>query len=228
MKKNLNSFERLIRVLLGLFFLFAAWQFYKSASAQILSVLFAIFSLGEAVTGKCGLMKQMGVHEPNDKYSVAGLGLMGLGAIQAVIAYEWWSAGWEKISSPKFVDGIQGTLGFFAGQNPFPWYKSFLLGFASQNAKAFAYTVEWSQIAIGIVLIVSTLVFLYVSSAAIRRLALIASLIALLGGLLMNANFYLAAGWTGPGARAVNVLMFWVQILLIYVWVKLLAQKEQR
>jgi hypothetical protein len=32
----------------------------------------------------------------------------------------------------------------------------------------------------------------------------------------MNANFYLAAGWTSPGTKTANLVMFWVHAVLSY------------
>ena len=146
------------------------------------------------------------------------LPLAGLVAIQMILAYEWLSAGWGKISSPKFVDGIAETFGYFASQNPYLWYKSFLLGFATENATLFAYLVEWGQVIIAITLFTAGITYLYTEKMSAKKTALKLSAFALLGGMLMNANFYLAAGWTSPSTHGINLIMFLIQAVLACVW----------
>ena len=130
------------------------------------------------------------------------------------------------MSSPEFVANIEKTLTVFANGTSFAWYKSFLLGFASQNATAFAYAVEWSQIFIAIALAAAAWTYIFVKSSAVRQACAAISALALFGGMLMNANFYLAAGWTGPGTQGINVVMFWIQGILLYVWLSRLESRR--
>lgn len=223
MKQNLNIFDRFIRIILGAILSFSALLFFENIFAKIIVLLGGLFSLGEALFAKCFLFYHLGVKNKKQSLAKEFLYLLGLAAIQVTIAYEWFTAGWGKLSSSEFVDGIGKTLGFFASQNPFPWYKDFLMGFASRNATLFAYAVEWSQIAIGLVLAVSIVWMVYGKN---RKAPIIASVLALLGGLFMNLNFYLAAGWTGPGSSGINVVMFWTQAVLVYVWLSALISKN--
>ncbi|OGI63565.1 hypothetical protein A2818_01935 [Candidatus Nomurabacteria bacterium RIFCSPHIGHO2_01_FULL_40_12] len=158
--------------------------------------------------------------EKNIKYfnSEKMLPLVGLVAVQMVLAYEWGSAGWGKMSSSKFVNGIAETFGYFASQNPYLWYKNFLLGFTTSNATLFAYLVEWAQVIIAITLVIAGLAYLYSEKIAIKKIALKLSALALVGGMLMNANFYFAAGWTSPSTSGINLIMFFVQAILVYIW----------
>ena len=146
------------------------------------------------------------------------LPLTGLVAVQMILAYEWGSAGWGKISNPKFVESIAGTFGYFASQNPYLWYKNFLLGFATNNATLLAYLVEWSQVIIAVTLIAGGAIYLYSDKVTVKKLALKLSVLALVGGMLMNANFYLAAGWTSPSTYNLNLVIFILQAILVYVW----------
>lgn len=226
MQKNLNTFERVVRLLLGAFFLWAAYALYHHPLARLAAAAFGLFALGEAVTARCLLHKRLGKEDPALPLAKEKLFLLGALGVQTVMAYEWWSAGWEKVSSPEFVEGITGTLGFFASKNPFPWYKAFLEGFAMKNATAFAYAVEWSQVLIGLCLAAAAVVLAYAKNGKWHRPALAAAVLALAGGMLMNASFYLAAGWTGPGTKGSNVVMFWVQAVLGYVWLSALVAKK--
>ncbi|GEM_PF-1554657 len=211
--KNLTKFERAVRLFLAVLAFFAVAVLLHHPVAKVIFSAFGILAVFELLSGKCWAYAKLG----SEKLSLEKLYLMGLALIQGVMAYEWWSAGWEKISTPDFVNGINKTLGFFASQNPFPWYKNFLNDFALPNATRFAYTVEWSQIAIAIVLLVTAVLVLY-TRGSLNKLVLLVAAVALIGGMLMNTNFYLAAGWTGPGTKGSNVVMFWTQAMLLYVW----------
>lgn len=224
MKKNLNWLDILARFVLAAILVFAVVFLFKHPVARVLGTAAVVFTLWEAVWAKCYLTGHLGSRSVTERLSESSLYLLGLVAVQVALAYEWWSAGWEKVSSPDFVNGITGTLGYFASKNPFSWYKDFLLGFATNNATAFAYAVQWSQIAIAIVLAVFGAFFVYSKNQKIQKASLCLSVLALLGGIVMNAAFYLAAGWTGPGTHGVNVVMFWTQSILVYIWLYRIEQ----
>ena len=227
MEKNINWLDRLMRSILAAILFFAVIVLFKHPVARILGAAGALFALWEAFSAKCYLTGHLGSKNITERLNEGSLYLLGLVVIQMTLAYEWWSAGWEKVSSPEFVSGINGTLGYFASKNPFPWYKDFLLGFATRNSTLFAYSVEWSQIAIAIILAIAGAVFVYSKQEVIKKNALKLSILALIGGILMNANFYLAAGWTGPGTHGINVVMFWVQGILAYIWLHRVNQENQ-
>lgn len=219
MKRNLGPFDRLIRCVLAAFLLASAIWLFRHPVARVLALAGGLFALAEGLAATCPLAARLGAKSLKDKLDEKALLLIGVLGTQMVLAYEWWSAGLEKVSSPEFVEGIAGTLAYFASGNPFPWYKEFLLGFATENATAFAQAVEWSQVGIALALFASGAAYAYLKDASQRRNALVISVAALLGGMLMNANFYLAAGWTGPGTHGINVVMFWTQAILAYVWI---------
>src|SRR3989344_6922994 len=227
MEKNINWLDRLMRIALAAILVFAAVALFKHPVARVLGVVGALFALWEAFSAKCYLATHLGSRSITERLGESSIYLLGLVVIQMTLAYEWWSAGWEKVSSPEFVSGINGTLGYFASKNPFPWYQDFLLGFATRNSTLFAYSVEWGQVAIAITLAVAGAVFVYSKQTAIQKIALKLSVLALVGGMLMNANFYLAAGWTGPGTHGINVVMFWIQAILAYIWLYRVNQKNQ-
>lgn len=218
MIRNLDTFERAIRLLIGLFALFAAWALFSNPFARLLAAAFGVFSVGECIMATCPLHAALGMRKPGQFLAPDTLRLLGLLGVQAVLAYEWWSAGFGKLTNAEFVVGMPKTLGIFASKNPFPAYKEFLLGPALKNAQLFGYAVEWSQILIGLALAATVAAMLYVKRVRQLRTVLAASVLALAGGMLMNANFYFAAGWTGAGTKSANIIMFWTQAVLVYVW----------
>ena len=216
MQRNLDWFDRLVRFSFGVVLLLSALYLFHQPLARLAVAVFGIYALAEGLLGICPLFNKLG----KGKLSVEAHYLVGLLAIQCVIAYEWWSAGFEKMSSGVFVTGLPKTLGFFASQNPFMWVKNFLLGFATNNATIFGQLVQWSQIVIAVVLVLSAVAYVYSKNTSVRKTAIVLSVLALIGGMVMNIIFYLAAGWTGPGTKGVNVMMFWTEAILAYTWLR--------
>jgi hypothetical protein len=217
-QKNLDAFERIVRAMLGAFALFAAAALFVNPLARILSAAFGVFAFWECAAGYCPLHAKLGLRKQGDLLAPDVLRLVGLLGIQTVLAYEWFTAGLGKLMNAEFIVGMPKTLGTFASKNPYPAYKEFLLGPALRNAQAFGYAVEWSQVLVGIALAATVAAMLYVKRVAQLRAALATAVLALAAGACMNANFYLAAGWTGAGTKSVNIVMFWVQAILVYVW----------
>lgn len=150
--------------------------------------------------------------------NIEALRMFGILGMQVVLGYAWLSAGWEKASAPGFASGIGSTLGYFASKNPHKWYAAFLQGFATQNGATFAYAVEWGELLVGLTLLVTAAAIVYAKTAKVGRAAMLAAAVAFLAAMAMNANFYLAAGWTGPGTAGENVIMFWIQGIIAYLW----------
>ena len=218
MIRNLDAFERAIRLLIGMFALFAAWALFSNPFARLLAAAFGIFSVGECVMATCPLHAMLGMRKPGQLLPPDTLRLLGLLGVQVVLAYEWWSFGWAYVSDPGFINGTPVIIGSFASRNPFPAYREFLLGPALRNAQQFGYAVEWSQVAVSLALAGSAVAMLLVRREQHLRAALIVAICALAVGMLMNANFYVAAGWTGVIVRTINAVTFWVQAILLYAW----------
>lgn len=217
MQKNLASFDRAARLFLGIISLLLAAVIFSDPFARLFALAFGVYAVWECASGKCPLHAKLGLRAPADLLAPETAYLLGLAAIQLVLAYAWLSAGWEKVSGAAFAGGLAKTLGYFASKNPFPWYKAFLLGPATSYATPFGYVIEWGELAVGIGLAACAVAIL-ISAEAKRRQGLIFSVAALAAGMLMNANFYFAAGWTGAGTKGDNVAMFWVAAALAYVW----------
>ena len=59
MKKNIGTFDRLIRLLLGIIFLILTF-FISSVLFKIIFILFGIFCIAEALLSRCVLYALMG------------------------------------------------------------------------------------------------------------------------------------------------------------------------
>ena len=218
MKPNLTPFERIARGVFAGLLLFVGLALFSHPAARGAAILAAVFVLWECGTGYCSAHAAVGLRSSADRKPEA-VQLTALLAIQCLIAYEWLHAGIEKVSSPAFVQNLDKTFAAFAAKNPFAWYKSFLEGPATAKSVMLGYTIELSQLLIAGTLIVAAGVLVYAKEAESRRTALFAAAVALLGGALMNANFYLASGWMSPSSKGVNLVMFWTQIVLAYTWI---------
>lgn len=133
--------------------------------------------------------------------------------ILSAIGLLWVYSGWEKVSTGEFSDGMSKTLGFFASKNPYPFYKQFLLDFAIPNAKTFGELVQYGEIAVGL----GTLaVVLALITGRANRLVLKLFSLALVGTILLNANFWFASGWTSISTSSLNLLMGAIEAITLY------------
>ena len=218
MKKNLCLFERLIRVLLAAIILYAAYALFENTVARTIAGLFGLYSLAEAILGVCPLNRHLGLKSPTDHLSSTTVSFLVIMWIQVVLAYEWWSAGFAKLIDPEYITGMPATIAFFASSNPFAWFSSFLTGFATANAEVLGRLVLIGELLTALGLFLTAALCVYAKQSRLRRSTIVVAVAALTGGLLMNAVFYFAAGWTGPGTHSLNVVMFWAQAVLIYFW----------
>ncbi len=218
-RKNLGAFERATRVVLGLVFVYAAWKLFKHPVAQTLSAAFGLYSFFEATSGFCPLLKRLGADKPSDILRPEQSRLLTLAAVQMVLAYEWYATGMEKLLAGDFIANMPKSLAAFAGNNPHLWYQNILNSYIVERAALFGYLVEWGEAFAGLGLVLGMAWYIFASSAKQKRMALILSIASLVGGALMNANFYFAAGWLSPSTHGVNLVMLWASLALIYGWI---------
>ncbi len=217
---HISHRERALRFALGAACLLAAAYVFTTPAARAVAVLLGgYFILVEGILGLCPIYQALGHHmkdrEALSKEVVYVLGALG---VQMVLAYEWLVAGWEKIISPDFAEKLPGTLTFFASKNPLPWVQSFLQEVAVPNAPLLAELVRWGEFAVGAGLLVSMIVFLFVPHQTVKRAAVVGMIAALKGGAFLSAVFYVSAGWTSPSTHGVNMVMFWAQAALAWMW----------
>ncbi len=134
----------------------------------------------------------------------------------------WLRSSYGKISSGNFVDGMEKSLNAFASKNPFPQVKEFLLQTALPNTKTFGALTLWGEalVALSIVGAAAYLMFGGRQSKAVVWVLLLG----LLGGMFLNAVFWLSAGWTSPSTDSVNAVMFGTQLVGFVVGLRLLKR----
>lgn len=126
--------------------------------------------------------------------------------VRVYLGYEWFTAGWEKIHNPAWVGDSAGVAltGFVnnaltktAGAHPDVqgWYASFLQTTVLPNATLWSYMVAWSEVIIGVALILG----LFVGLSAFF-------------GSFMNLNFMLA------GTVSVNPIWITLGVFLVLAW----------
>lgn len=217
-KKNLHQFDRWIMMVLGVIFVLVGVYIYEHLLFQLLSLSVALYFFFHGATGYCSWHRRLGQTGVGKLLNHVSLGMLSVAGMQLILAYSWLAAGYEKISGGTFVSGINKTLSYFISQNPYEWYVSFVEAVAMPYATVFALAIEWTQLIGGVILVAAVWLLVYGKQRSGQKVAAVMSVIALVALAFMNVNFYLAAGWTGPGTHSVNVIMFWTQLLLIYWW----------
>ena len=102
---------------------------------------------------------------------------------------------WGKISGGEFVGGLGKTLGFFSTKNPYPPVKSFLQNVAIPNSTTFGLLTMWGEFLVGVAVTIAVAYLIFKPKNNPLVLLLILGSV---GGMFLNAVFWLAAGWTSP------------------------------
>jgi hypothetical protein len=139
--------------------------------------------------------------------------ILWLVLIQWVMAFEWLHSAGGKWLNAGFISNIDKSLAGYADKTPYPQYAQFLTDYAVPNARVFGEMIRIGEYMVGIALVLGGLYFL--TRGRIPVWAVWAIMAALLGGVLMNLNFFMAAGATSPSTWGVNVIMGLVQMILL-------------
>ena len=126
--------------------------------------------------------------------------LAGFLAVQFFLGYEWLMSGLSKIMADNFPGTLAGTLSD-SMQDQTGWYKDFVDGVVIPNAQTFGYLVMIGEVAVGVTLIATALVWLVRwSRMSLNQRSLLLGIIALttIVGAFMSLNFHLAMGATAP------------------------------
>lgn len=128
-----------------------------------------------------------------------------LAAIEAIIGWEWLMSGGNKLLSGTFPQGLADTLNEGIKNNPDGWYVSFLQQAVIPHSVLYGYLIEWSEVAVGIILIGAALVLLgkpRMPGEPQHRLAVaysIAAILAAVVGIIHTVNFhFFMGGWVIP------------------------------
>jgi thiosulfate dehydrogenase [quinone] large subunit len=125
--------------------------------------------------------------------------------VRLYLGYAWLTAGWGKVTNPKWVGAeagtgltgfINGAIGKAAdGKDVSGWYASFLENMVLPNAKVFSYMVAFGELLVGLGLILGLLTG-----------------VAAFFGAFMNASFLFA------GTLSTNPLLFILATWLVLGW----------
>ncbi len=127
--------------------------------------------------------------------------------IRIFVGFEWFEAGWHKLTGPGWIDGGSALAGYWANAAKIPeapgrplityeWYRDFLNILIQAHAeKWFAWVITLGELAVGLGLIFGVLTG-----------------IAAFFGAFMNMSFLLA------GSASVNPIMFTLAIGLVLAW----------
>jgi thiosulfate dehydrogenase [quinone] large subunit len=148
----------------------------------------ATVSEGAKATGALGRIRWAWGNRRNE---------IGMTAARVTLAALWLNSFWGKFTNSTYVGGFAATNTRFAGQTSFGWYKDFLTGTVVPNADFFAYLTMYGELLIGVALLLGLLTHVGAFAAV-----------------LMNLNFWLAAGQTGS-TFAVNIMMGVLAALII-------------
>jgi len=139
--------------------------------------------------------------------------------LNVIFGYIWILGGYEKIAPGVFAPGLGKTLGYFASKNPYGWYVDYLNSIAIPNSVLLGTVIQWGELLAGLMLLIGVIVYFLNTNSKVRCWIRAGMIAALAGLCLMSANFYFAAGWTGPSTHTVNVLMFWVELVMLFSWI---------
>lgn len=126
--------------------------------------------------------------------------LIGLLLVQVAIGYEWTMSGLTKIVRGDFSGGLADELRE-RSEGASDWYRSFLESVVIPNASGWGYAIEIGELLVGLVLIVSALVWLLGwerMRPRDRGFVLALTALAALAGVAMNVGFHLANGSAHP------------------------------
>lgn len=107
-------------------------------------------------------------------------------ALQGILGWEWLVSGVNKVASGSFPNGLAAILSDGVKSNPNGWYVAFLRTVVLPHSVAFGYTIEAVEVLVG--------------------LALLASAVALLGGLRQRGEPQYRLAVTQVAAAAVAAL----------------------
>ena len=125
---------------------------------------------------------------------------VGLLIVQIIVGWEWLISGLTKIFRGGFPSGLAANLKD-SSTDAWGWYRDFLRSVIIPHAKPFGYLIEISELAVGVILIVAALQWLFRWQSMHRqaRTRMLLGTVAACGAaIFMNINFYLVSGKPPP------------------------------
>jgi hypothetical protein len=141
-------------------------------------------------------------------------------AAQALVAYEWLASGANKLLGPWFSAHVPAMIQ--QGMQGNGWYMTFLRDVVMPSSTQSGGVVTWSEMAVGIVLLLSALLWTTWPENRLTPLLARAACLALVATVAMKGADYLMSGtglpWTAPTrAFAAGVLLDAVLALIALV-----------
>ena len=130
----------------------------------------------------------------------------GLALVEAAIGYEWLLSGLNKVLSSGFGSGLAHQLQTSLQGNPNGWWVSLANSLVLPHAQLFAVLVEVGELLVGLGLFAGAALWVSGRVAASRwaRLLNLGVIVALVGGVLLSANYVVMSGDTLPGLNPGN------------------------
>jgi uncharacterized membrane protein YphA (DoxX/SURF4 family) len=131
---------------------------------------------------------------------------LGIGLIELAIGYEWIISALNKMTSSDFSSGLASELKKSLSGNPNRWYSDFLKSTIIPHARIYAVLVELSELLVGLGFVVGAVLWLSTRLAgwSWARVVHWVVILALAGGAMLTANYYIQGGDTLPGLNPGN------------------------
>lgn len=132
---------------------------------------------------------------------------LGLALVEALIGYDWLLSALNKLLSPTFRSGLAQQLTMAMRGNPNAWWVALMQRLVLPHAQLFAVLVEVGELLVALGFFAGAALWASGHGPALSRpwarWLNAGALLALVGGALMTANYYVMAGatlpWLDPG-----------------------------
>lgn len=149
----------------------------------------------------------------------------GFLAVYLIIGIIWLRSSIGKITGGEFVNSLGGILSKIVKGNPYPWYKNFLDNVAIPNSQIFATLTMWGEFLTAILITAGSIYLIFSKNQNKLGDAFLA--VGLIGGMFLNAIFWLGFGYTSPATDSLNLLMFFIELIGIVVVFKYLTTSSK-
>ncbi len=133
----------------------------------------------------------------------------------------WLRSSYGKLTTGNFPLELDKTLTKFASNNPYPWFKDFLLNQAIPQASNLGALIMYGEAITAVLVIVGSLGLFYNFRNKLFKILL---LLGLVGAFKLNLMFWLASGWTSPSSDSLNLLMLFIELVGIIFCIKILKK----
>lgn len=127
----------------------------------------------------------------------------------------WLRSSLGKITGGKFADTLGDLLTKMSQNNPYPWFKYFLQNVAIPNSKVFGTLTMWGEFLAALAITLGSAYLLFYKGD--QRLGVVILILGLLGGMFLNAIFWLGFGYSNVSTDSLNSLMFLVELVGVIV-----------